>query len=29
MRQRAVMAIHDSMMNVKNVIGNEAQFMHR
>lgn len=29
MRQRAVMAIHDSMMNVRQVIGNEAQFMHR
>ena len=29
MRQRAVMAIHDSMMSVRNVMGNEAQFMHR
>lgn len=29
MRQRAVMAIHDSMMNVRQVMGNEAQFMHR
>jgi hypothetical protein len=29
MRQRAVEAIHNSMMNVRNVIGNEAQFMHR
>jgi hypothetical protein len=29
MRQRAVMAIHDSLMNVRQVIGNEASFMHR
>ena len=29
MRQRAVMAIHDSLMNVRQVIGNEANFMHR
>jgi hypothetical protein len=29
MRQRAVMAIHNSMMTTRNVIGNEAQFMHR
>ena len=29
MRQRSIQAIHDSMMNTRNVIGNEAQFMHR
>lgn len=29
MRQRAIMAIHNSMMTTRNVIGNEAQFMHR
>ena len=29
MRQRAVEAIHNSMMSTRNVMGNEAQFMHR
>jgi hypothetical protein len=28
-RQRALLAIHDSQMGVRNVIGNEAQFLHR
>lgn len=29
MRQRAIEAIHNSMMSTRNVMGNEAQFMHR
>lgn len=29
MRQRAVQAIHDSLMTTRQVIGQEAQFMHR
>ncbi len=29
MRQRAVAAIHDSLMSTRQVIGNEANFMHR
>ena len=28
MRQRALQAIHDSQMSVRNVLGNEASFMH-
>lgn len=28
-RQRALMAIHDSQMTVRNIIGQEAQFFHR
>ena len=29
MRQRAVNAIHDSLLNTRQVIGNESNFMHR
>jgi len=28
-RQRALQAIHDSQMTVRNVLGSEAQFMHK